>query len=358
MGVAKNRGSEAHADDERLHGKGTSCTAMFRGVTYNADEVESKSWIHILEKGEYPGDITDGDGVVFDGYTVVDDAALDSVLARFQPGQPILVDYEHFSMDHDKSSEAAGWGMELRKTAEGTGLEMLVEWTAEAANKIKGKSYRYISPVVSGPIRDMEPYKKLFCRILRSAGLTNTPNMKVLRPVSANKQTNKNDMKHRQQLCALLGCAVSVTDDELDSAVNKHQSDFAEARNRASRIPTLEAELNALKQERDAAAIEKYKDVADAETVKDFMSANRERAIKHFDSLLSAKSSPPAKKHGDPMYSKNRAQSPDKSFDEEVPDEEAAAKFRAVEARATERSRKEGISFSTAFADEKAKAGL
>lgn len=355
-GMCLNRDVETIGSERGLHSNCTRCTSLFRDVSLSADAAQgNQAWIHIVELGEYPGKIISADGAEHDGVSVVTDDDLVAIMRSFQPG--MLVDYEHFSLNCNMSSEAAGWAWEMRRTSNGTGLEVRVAWTTQAAEKIRSKSYRYISPVLHGPILMEDGVMKIFCRQLDSAGLTNVPNMKTLRPVSANKQTITT-MTDRQKLCDLVGCAATATDAEIDAAIIRYKTDAAAMRNRATSLSTMETEYNELKAQRDAADIEKYATVADEETIRSFMSVNRAMATKHFDALLAATTAG-TKNQPQPVYVKNRAMAPDKKFDADATDDkQASAQFRAVETRASERARREGIKFSTAFEEEKAKANL
>lgn len=333
-------------------GQSTAGTGLFREVGLAAMQVEEReSWIHILEAGEYPSDITAGDEVIA-GKIVIGAEELAAVAASYHTERPLLVDYEHFSTFADKSSEAAGWGRELRYTADGRGLELRVEWTASAAQKIRERAYQYISPVLHGTVKERDGVWHLVAHGLGSAGLTNTPNMRTLRAVSLNREIGVKSMKYKNQLCKILGLPETVEDSALDDAVAKFSAE-REAENK--RVTELEAELKELKSGQEAADVEKYKDVADAEAVKEFTSANRAAAIRHFEGLLTVKT-----KAGAPLYVAKDATVPEKDFNGggSAAAEEAEAKFRGVQAHATERAKKEGISFATAFSEEKAKANL
>jgi hypothetical protein len=58
------------------------------------------------------------------------------------------IDYDHLSMDPKKPGDgvAAGWMKRLELRDEGTALWADVEWTAEAADAIREKKYRFVSP--------------------------------------------------------------------------------------------------------------------------------------------------------------------------------------------------------------------
>lgn len=93
------------------------------------------------------------------------EADADEVVADFaKRGKDGVIDYEHQTLSGGEAP-AAGWIKALVKTAEG--LVAKVDWTARAAERLKGREYRYHSPVLH--IRDGRPYR------LHSVALTNHP---------------------------------------------------------------------------------------------------------------------------------------------------------------------------------------
>ncbi len=89
-------------------------------------------------------------------------------------GLDVVVDYEHGSevrADLGLKAVAAGWIKELQERA--GQLWGRVEWTKTAINHIKEKEYRYISPGFRFDKRTGEIVS------LKSAGLTNTPNLRM-----------------------------------------------------------------------------------------------------------------------------------------------------------------------------------
>ena len=73
----------------------------------------------------------------------------------------------------DGTAPAAGWITAL-EAVEGEGIYATVEWTAKAAEFIKAKEYRYMSPVIFISDDDRRAVK------LASVALTNTPAMEAL----------------------------------------------------------------------------------------------------------------------------------------------------------------------------------
>jgi hypothetical protein len=143
---------------------------------------EKDGWVHVMPLGEFPHAEA---GVV----QVIDSEALKAITEDFKakagtenfPG--LLVDFDHFSMDTDKPSEAAGWITELK--ADDEGLWAKVRWTAKGETAVTGGEYRLVSPVFPKPslCEDLGE-SRIRPRQLQSVALTNEPNIKGARPLT------------------------------------------------------------------------------------------------------------------------------------------------------------------------------
>ena len=120
---------------------------------------------------------------------VVDEDACRAIVDRFAqdakaPNFPgILVDFDHFSLEKDKPSEAAGWitALELRPES---GLWAQIRWTDKGEEAVAGGRYRFISPVWRrDECIDLEDGKVRPTRLC-NAGLTNDPNIGGAVPLS------------------------------------------------------------------------------------------------------------------------------------------------------------------------------
>src|SRR5262249_23299598 len=91
--------------------------------------------ILVVPLGEFPGE----DGTVH----VIDDDNLRELFDATDDEEPILVDYNHDSLQGG-SSEAAGWisSLELRDD----GLYAQISWTDRGRASVDGGEYRYLSP--------------------------------------------------------------------------------------------------------------------------------------------------------------------------------------------------------------------
>jgi hypothetical protein len=98
----------------------------------------------------------------------------------------IPVDYNHLSLHVERAqdAEAAGWIHQAELRAEGKELWVLVEWTAEAAQKIRDKKFRYTSPVIFPEWPDNENEGKSIGAYLQSMAITNTPFLSGMAPLA------------------------------------------------------------------------------------------------------------------------------------------------------------------------------
>jgi phage I-like protein len=131
------------------------------------------------------------------GSFVVDEEAAKETIAAFERhGTDLPVDYEHQTLGGTYSSPsgqapAAGWikALSMVTPAQGTGgaasnepgLWAEVEWTQEAREMLRGKQYRYLSPVALVRRAD----RRLIA--LHSVALTNKPAIVGMRPVVASE---------------------------------------------------------------------------------------------------------------------------------------------------------------------------
>lgn len=170
-----------------------------------------------------------------------------------------VIDFEHQTLhakDNGKPAPAAGWFTRL-EWREGDGLYAVdVEWTAEAAQMIVDRQYRYISPVF--------PYDKQSGAVLgiACAGLTNTPGLDGLTDLAALAQlvpdvqpTQENHMDELlEQLRWMLNLPVGATADDVKAQLQKLMDQLksgpaqaAASFDLAAHLGTLNAELASLR---------------------------------------------------------------------------------------------------------------
>ncbi|MCX6995688.1 MAG: hypothetical protein NTV49_01040 [Kiritimatiellaeota bacterium] len=131
---------------------------------------------------------------------VIDREACDALAVRFAADAKtpnfagLLVDFDHFSLDGEKRSEAAGWITELEcrpASPEGSavanarpGLWARIRWSDVGEEAVKGGRYRFLSPVwTRSDCVDLGDGRVRPMRLLNAA-VTNDPNLKGMRPLS------------------------------------------------------------------------------------------------------------------------------------------------------------------------------
>jgi hypothetical protein len=173
-------------------------------MTDNSFVLAGDGWVQVTPCGEFPHV---GAGVT----QVIDREACDKIAVDFNgrksdanfPG--VLVDFDHFSLDTEKSSEAAGWISDLE--SRDTGLWARVRWSDAGLSAVQGGRFRLMSPVFPPPAacEDLDG-GKIRPLMLVSVALTNEPNIKGGRPI-ANRQVGL------AGVASLAGVARSAEDD-------------------------------------------------------------------------------------------------------------------------------------------------
>ena len=185
-------------------------------------------------------------------------------------GHDLLLDYEHESESYGgKRAPAAGWIKKLEVDANG-GIWGHVDWTPTGAAAVKNREYRYVSPAF---FRDKEGQILKFS----SAAITNTPNL-IMQALNR-RGAEGNSSMDLKELCRLLGLSETATMSEILAAIGnlretntRLSSDLEAARNAApsldkfvpradydaalNKVSAAQAELHALKQERESDKVE------------------------------------------------------------------------------------------------------
>lgn len=192
-------------------------------------------WVQLLPAG--PNIIGD-DGRA---WTLDDPTAL--VTAIQQRGKSLVIDWEHASEHRAPKgldAPAAGWidSLEVRDGS----VWGHVEWTPRAAQQIRDREYRYLSPVFS--------YEKTGGRIraLNSAGLTNQPNL----PLKALNR-EESPMPLPVALCRALDLPEAASDSDAVTAVTAIRQ----------RLTTVNAELATALNRAETPPLEKFVPRAD-----------------------------------------------------------------------------------------------
>lgn len=137
-------------------------------------------WFQLAPLGEFPHAVV---GVV----QVVDLEACTAMAARFKADAAVpnfaglLVDFDHFSLDSQNRTEAAGWIVDLECR---DGLWAKIRWSDVGDQAVKGGRYRFLSPVwARSDCVDLGNGRVRPVRLLNAA-VTNDPNLKGLVPLA------------------------------------------------------------------------------------------------------------------------------------------------------------------------------
>ena len=216
---------------------------------------------------------------------VIDDAAVRSMVNRFNqekadwkvrngtefPG--MLIDFDHFSYDTDKSSGAAGWVTGMRAVnRDASGMlypEATIRWSNRGKEAVMGGDFRFFSTVyLPGEVQVLGEKRVRPLRIDRLA-LTNDPNNKGGKPISnraADPKTQdepKDNTTTMKKTATAFGLPEDSTDDVLanrageliteNAALKKERASLLEAQ--------VEADLDRLKNRYHPDARKDWKDM-------------------------------------------------------------------------------------------------
>jgi phage I-like protein len=252
-------------------------------ILNRAGTLPEDGWYQIVPIGEFPVAATGPDGKPAKLMQVIDEKAVSSMAAAFANDGELLVDYDHASLDQDKTSEAAGWIKAVEARADG--LFAQIQWTDNGNAAVLNRRFKYVSPVWNRTNCESVGAGRVRPLRMDSLALTNVPNLKGMRPLS-NRATgndplnNRAEEKNMNELKVLLGLAETATDAEVVAAIKALQANAAEAPALKNRAETAEGKLQAAKTkqlESDADAFcSKYaKHITNTAQVKDQFIKNR-----------------------------------------------------------------------------------
>lgn len=147
------------------------------------------------------------------GTFLVDDESAEMILRSFNERQlDLVVDYEHQTM-LNMQAPAGGWIRKLRKGKDAIIAD--VEWTDKAAQYLKNKEYRYLSPVIR--VR-----KDRRVTAIHSVALTNVPAIDGMFAMCSDAGLDdfvKEDKMELKELAAILGLPEDATEEQVRSAL-------------------------------------------------------------------------------------------------------------------------------------------
>ena len=119
------------------------------------------------------------------GDFLVDNESFQAIRCKFTERQlQIPIDYEHQTLK-DRQAPAAGWIKDI--VLKSDGIYGAVDWTERAAEYLKNREYKYISPVVTLRNTDRKAIG------LHSAALTNTPAIDAMMPVACSDKPSEGE---------------------------------------------------------------------------------------------------------------------------------------------------------------------
>jgi len=156
------------------------------------------------------------------GNFLVDNESFQSIRCKFTERQlQIPIDYEHQTLK-DMQAPAAGWIKDIFLRSDG--IYGAVDWTERAAEYLKNREYRYLSPVV------LTQGKERRVVALHSAALTNTPAIDAMTPIANSDKPSEGDVAQEEPqqesngtleaLAALLQLDPSATIEDIYNAVS------------------------------------------------------------------------------------------------------------------------------------------
>jgi phage I-like protein len=183
------------------------------------EEGTNTSWVHAMGIGEYQHPLYGKINLTADRIK----AFADSVVKKVR-GIDLDIDYDHKAKD----TGAAGWVKQAE--ARDDGLWLLVEWTEEAAAKIKNKVFRYFSPEFHDEWQDSQGKKHK--DVLFGGGITNRPFLKDLVPINfseafdVTERPSKTDTQEGtgmdpKKLRTQLGLPEDATDEQVDAKITE-----------------------------------------------------------------------------------------------------------------------------------------
>jgi phage I-like protein len=240
-------------------------------------ELPADGWFHVVPRGEF-------DHAESGTKQVLDDAALEAMANNFT-GE-LLVDQDHFSYQPDKPSTAMGWIKQLAKRADG--LWAKIEFTPPGLDAVKNGLYRFVSPVWARADTEDLGHGRLRPLRLDSVGLTNSPNLKGMVPLSNRQQQTDGAPGGRalpthggrpmkDKLIPVLGLAADAADSAVVEAVTQLKNRIVALEESNA---TIKASNRALLEAQVEADLAKYADrIANKDAMKKALLANRADTI-------------------------------------------------------------------------------
>lgn len=320
--------------------------------------IDANGWLHLIAYGRVPVDVETSDGRMVNLVQVYDRDGIQTIVNRFREQQQaqqadgrwsgLLLDWDHFSSDTDKTSEAAGWIMDVEMRDDG--LWGRIDWSQKGRDAVIGKAYKFASVTHSLADAEMMGDGEIRPLSIKKAALTNEPRNRLLKPydaelvnrataarektlavvagsdslpleaVNAAADQTEGAMDYKAKLVEMLGIPADSSDEAIVAAIEAHAKAMHEMEDRAkkadevmsgyasdkeqmqNRIKDLEGKLV------DSDLAEHADVIGNADEIRDALLNNRDATLK----VLRSVSKPTAKllhnRGGQPVASGNDSQ--------------------------------------------------
>lgn len=268
-------------------------------------------WFQLCPLGEFPHAER---GLV----QVLDRTALEAMANRLREDGSRLIDFDHFSYDPARSSEAAGWIDELQVREDG--LWARARWSDLGQAALSNGRFRFISPAWLPA--DCESLGGTRVRPMRldTAGLTNQPNLRGMAPLTnrtAGEPGTTQSTPHRtmKTVANRLGLSPDASEDAVLAEVNKiiaaRDQAVAEVAPLKNRVTELEGTVQKSRSDQADADLETFKDVIPPnarEAWKAQLIANRDGSVALLKGIQEKALNPQSRSSSTVPVLQNRAQ--------------------------------------------------
>lgn len=184
-------------------------------------------WFQIARPGSMRKTLDLPDGKSVEITQQVDAADFDQIVGRFRElaAAPnfagLLVDFDHFSCDDDKSTRAGAWIEAVDRRGDELWAQLRLSASGRAA--LEGGDYRHFSPVLGFVPKRYQPGEIAHPQALLGGAFTNQPTFRGMVPLS-NRQDSATTpeittMDYKAKLLALLGLPDTATDADIEAAL-------------------------------------------------------------------------------------------------------------------------------------------
>lgn len=318
-------------------------------------ELPADGFVQAMPYGEFPVEVEGAKGRRRRLVQVCDREAAEAMLANFRAAPRaggLLVDYDHGSLDTDRSSEAAAWAQDLAVREDG--LYVRNRWSDRGLEMVTGGRFMFLSPVFeAGTAQDLGG-GRVRPTVLSRLALTNDPNLTGIRPLanrrgpedttdSGHEAAEGKEQAMKEALTKLLGLAPDAADEAVLAGVQA-------LANRAQDRDALATQVAGLEQAALESQVERDLDefapvIQDRAAAKLTLLANRAEGLKLLKALKPAAKAP-EKPSGGELPNRRTGSVP---ADGPEADGKAQARAAGIRNRAAAIQREQGVSYQQAW---------